>query len=203
MVYNLGTCHYFLHEYADAERLYRQAIADFPDKPDYHFQLGSTLWDQQRLQEAVPCYRRAAQLYEKQQHESGLSAEDFEHLAMSYVRSGQPQKAINVYRAKLVSDGGMADTYYMIAAVYMGQEDYANAAGNFAETAARLRTQTGNRVGMCETLQYLGQCYLALGRVAEARGALAEALRLMPPTYLQKAQLQALMRDAQSAPLDR
>ncbi|MBE7560684.1 tetratricopeptide repeat protein [bacterium] len=197
VVYNLGTCHFFLGEYGEAERLYRQAIRDFPGKADYHFQLGTTLWLCGRIEEATPCYEQAAELYRKRAAETGLAAEDYEHLATCYLRLGDGARALSVYQEKLRRDGGMADTYFMIAAVQMDGGDYAAAAGAFERAAAALRTQTGNRIPLYQTLHHLGHCYLLLGRTAEARETLASALRAAPPDYPRRAELERLLAAAQ------
>jgi tetratricopeptide (TPR) repeat protein len=50
---------------ATAERLYRQAIAEFPKNPDGYNALGSTLYFQQRYDEAYAVYMKASAIDQK------------------------------------------------------------------------------------------------------------------------------------------
>lgn len=212
VIYNLGTFHYFLAkqarergdapqadaEFAHAERFYRQAIEDYPYKPDYHSQLASTLWNTERLEEARESYLRAAELYEQRRLSQPLSAEDYENLATAYLRAERPAEAVVVYRQKLAADGGMADTHFLLGALHMSLQEFAAAVEQFEAAVENLGRQSGNRIGRHQALHYLGQCYLALGRIGEARQTLREALRLAPPHYSQLPALQQSLQLAES-----
>ena len=89
---NLGTIHYNMREYAQAERLYRQATVADPDYALAFFDLGNVLDEMQRLPEATVAYQKAVTLVPQY-------ADAHYNLALSYERQGQRRRALRHWLA--------------------------------------------------------------------------------------------------------
>jgi tetratricopeptide (TPR) repeat protein len=89
---NLGTIHYNLREYQQAERLYRQATVADPDYALAFFDLGNVLDEMQRLEEATIAYQKAVALVPHY-------ADAHYNLALSYERQGQRRRALRHWLA--------------------------------------------------------------------------------------------------------
>lgn len=84
---NLGTIHYNLREYAEAERMYRAATLADPEYALAFFDLGNVLDEMQRLAEATAAYQKAVSLVPQY-------ADAHYNLALSYERQGQRRRAL-------------------------------------------------------------------------------------------------------------
>jgi tetratricopeptide (TPR) repeat protein len=89
---NLGTIHYNLREYGQAERLYRQATVADPDYALAFFDLGNVLDEMQRLPEATIAYQKAVALVPQY-------ADAHYNLALSYERQGYRRRALRHWLA--------------------------------------------------------------------------------------------------------
>jgi tetratricopeptide (TPR) repeat protein len=89
---NLGTIHYNLREYQQAERLYREATVADPDYALAFFDLGNVLDEMQRLAEATIAYQKAVALVPQY-------ADAHYNLALSYERQGQRRRALRHWLA--------------------------------------------------------------------------------------------------------
>jgi tetratricopeptide (TPR) repeat protein len=89
---NLGTIHYNLREYGQAERLYRQATVADPDYALAFFDLGNVLDEMQRLAEATLAYQKAVALVPQY-------ADAHYNLALSYERQGYRRRALRHWLA--------------------------------------------------------------------------------------------------------
>jgi tetratricopeptide (TPR) repeat protein len=89
---NLGTIHYNLREYGQAERLYRQATIADPDYALAFFDLGNVLDEMQRLSEATLAYQKAVALVPQY-------ADAHYNLALSYERQGYRRRALRHWLA--------------------------------------------------------------------------------------------------------
>ncbi len=89
---NLGTIHYNLREYAEAERFYRQATVADPEYALAFFDLGNVLDEMQRLEEATAAYQKAVELVPQY-------ADAHYNLALSYERQGQRRRALRHWMA--------------------------------------------------------------------------------------------------------
>jgi tetratricopeptide (TPR) repeat protein len=89
---NLGTIHYNLREYGQAERLYRQATVADPDYALAFFDLGNVLDEMQRLPEATLAYQKAVALVPQY-------ADAHYNLALSYERQGYRRRALRHWLA--------------------------------------------------------------------------------------------------------
>ena len=84
---NLGTIHYNLREYVEAERFYREATVADPEYALAFFDLGNVLDELQRLGEATSAYQKAVALVPQY-------ADAHYNLALSYERQGQRRRAL-------------------------------------------------------------------------------------------------------------
>ena len=84
---NLGTIHYNLRQYGEAERLYRRATEVDPRYALAFFDLGNVLDELQRLPEATEAYQRAVALVPHY-------ADAHYNLALSLERQGQRRRAL-------------------------------------------------------------------------------------------------------------
>ncbi len=84
---NLGTIHYNLREYGEAERLYRSATVADPEYALAFFDMGNVLDEMQRLPEATAAYQKAVALVPQY-------ADAHYNLALAYERQGQRRRAL-------------------------------------------------------------------------------------------------------------
>ena len=84
---NLGTIHYNLSHYQQAERYYRKATVADPEYALAFFDLGNVLDEMQLLTEATEAFQKAVALYPQY-------ADAHYNLARSYERQGQPRRAL-------------------------------------------------------------------------------------------------------------
>jgi len=89
---NLGTIHYNLREFDEAERLYRNATVADPEYALAFFDLGNVLDEMQRLTEATTAYQKAVALVPQY-------ADAHYNLALSYERQGQRRRALRHWLA--------------------------------------------------------------------------------------------------------
>jgi tetratricopeptide (TPR) repeat protein len=84
---NLGTIHYNLRQYANAEQLYRRATLSDPEYALAFFDLGNVLDEMQRLPEATEAYQKAVALVPQY-------ADAHYNLALAYERQGHRRRAL-------------------------------------------------------------------------------------------------------------
>jgi tetratricopeptide (TPR) repeat protein len=89
---NLGTIHYNLRKYEDAEELYRRATVADPEYALAFFDLGNVLDEMQRLAEATTAYQKAVALVPQY-------ADAHYNLALAYERQGQRRRALRHWLA--------------------------------------------------------------------------------------------------------
>jgi tetratricopeptide (TPR) repeat protein len=89
---NLGTIHYNMRDYQQAERLYRQATVSDPDYALAFFDLGNVLDEMQRLPEATIAYQKSVALVPQY-------ADAHYNLALSYERQGYRRRALRHWLA--------------------------------------------------------------------------------------------------------
>jgi tetratricopeptide (TPR) repeat protein len=89
---NLGTIHYNLRRFEDAEGLYRQATVADPEYALAFFDLGNVLDEMQRLAEATTAYQKAVALVPQY-------ADAHYNLALAYERQGQRRRALRHWLA--------------------------------------------------------------------------------------------------------
>lgn len=84
---NLGTIHYNLREYKEAESLYRRATIADPEYALAFFDLGNVLDEMQQLNEATAAYQKAVTLVPQY-------ADAHYNLALAYERQGHKRRAL-------------------------------------------------------------------------------------------------------------
>jgi tetratricopeptide (TPR) repeat protein len=89
---NLGTIHYNLRKYEQAERHYRRATVADPEYALAFFDLGNVLDEMQRLNEATAAYQKAVTLVPQY-------ADAHYNLALAYERQGQRRRALRHWLA--------------------------------------------------------------------------------------------------------
>jgi tetratricopeptide (TPR) repeat protein len=89
---NLGTIHYNMRGFIQAERLYRLASEADPDYALAFFDLGNVLDEMQRLEEATVAYQKAVALVPNY-------ADAHYNLALAYERQGLRRKALRHWLA--------------------------------------------------------------------------------------------------------
>ena len=94
---NLGTIHYNLRRYVQAEQHYRKATVADPEYALAFFDLGNVLDEMQRLAEATAAYQKAVALVPQY-------ADAHYNLALAYERQGQRRRALRHWLAYLRLD---------------------------------------------------------------------------------------------------
>jgi tetratricopeptide (TPR) repeat protein len=89
---NLGTIHYNLRKYEQAEQHYRKATIADPEYALAFFDLGNVLDEMQRLTEATAAYQKAVSLVPQY-------ADAHYNLALAYERQGQRRRALGHWLA--------------------------------------------------------------------------------------------------------
>jgi tetratricopeptide (TPR) repeat protein len=103
---NLGTIHYRLRQFEDAERYYSRAIEADPTYPLAHFNLGNLYDERGDLPKAQACYQSALRLNPKY-------ADAHFNLALLSERTGDALRAVHHWKAYLKLDS--ASTWSGIA----------------------------------------------------------------------------------------
>jgi tetratricopeptide (TPR) repeat protein len=101
---NLGTIHFHLRQFEQAERFYRQATKSDPEYVLAYFDLGNVLDELQRLDESIAAYRQAVALAPRY-------ADAHYNLALAHERRGEARSALRHWQAytRLDKDGPWAD----------------------------------------------------------------------------------------------
>lgn len=94
---NLGTIHYRMRRYREAEKFYRQAIEADPQYPLAHFNLGNLYDEEGRLDKADEFYQSALRL-------SPQYADAHFNLALLCERRGETMKAVHHWKTYLKLD---------------------------------------------------------------------------------------------------
>jgi len=103
---NLGTIHYRLREFKEAERYYAQALKADPDYPLAHFNLGNLYDERGELAKAQHCYESALRL-------NPQYGDAHFNLALLCERAGEALQAVHHWKAYLKLDS--ASTWSDIA----------------------------------------------------------------------------------------
>ena len=177
--------------YADAERLYRQLVKQFPSEAGWHGNLGLALHSQKRYREAITPLEQSLKL----RPSAGL----FAVLGIDYLKINEPCKAI-VPLEKTDQEAALADAYSecrrfpeaaklyerlgqprAAARAYWEARDYDKAEPLFARIADQYRGDSGfayeygdtllRAKGAAAALPYLEQAT----SLSEGRGALGKA----------------------------
>jgi tetratricopeptide (TPR) repeat protein len=172
---NMGLSHLDRDEYAEAEQEFRRALQAGPNHPDALFSLGITLRRMGRLNDAQAALERLSNIdsqYPGLVREQGLVLE----------QTGQPDRALAIYRAELERVPDDVDLKLRVAAASV-QVDQC------AEALVLLREVIRERPRSSEALFNQGRCLLSAGEVAEAERVLGLAVEVDGDNGLYRAYL--------------
>ena len=151
---------------AEAEALYRQALALDGSVASLHRALGTALEDQGRVEEAAGCYRRTLVL-------APDDSDGWCDLGMALRRLGRTEEALGAYRRATVLEPGFVEAWFNLGNALTGL-------GRFEEAIRAYRQALGLRPGDPETWCNLGNALHERGRIADAAAAAGMAVALRP-----------------------
>ena len=146
--------------------MYRQALMLQPDFVAAHYNLGVTLYDQGRLEEAGTHFRQVLVLQPDY-------AEAHCNLGNIFMAQGKLQEAAACYGRTIALQPDHADTHYNLGTVFMVQ-------GKFDEAAASFKRTLALQPDFAEAHCNLGSALNALGKMKEAVACFRKALALHP-----------------------
>jgi protein O-GlcNAc transferase len=152
--------------FAEAEAMYRQALAVSPDSADAQISLANLLFQMGRPDEAVAASRRGLVL-------RPTSFEAYNTLGNSLGALGQPREALEAYNRALAMEPGNAIVHYNAAAVL-------KALGDRAQAEAALGRAIQLKADFPEALTGLGMILAETSRLKEAVELLRRALAVKP-----------------------
>jgi tetratricopeptide (TPR) repeat protein len=186
------------HAYRDWETLWRDTIANNPESVLAHYNLGLLLAQTGRQEEAVASYREAARI----EPENPVLLNNY---GTALLVAGKLPEAEGVLAKVVRLDPGRAGAHANLGNVFVAQGRNAEALaqyreairldpldphqpfnigrlsavlGDYAEAERWLRVSLQRKPGRAETHRLLATVLAKLGRTAEARDELAEAVRL-------------------------
>lgn len=189
---NLGNVHYFSGAYADAERLYEEALAitgEQREQPWAGRRRRVVLANQATLQLRLGHYSRALDLYRELENEPGGLPDDEQgqllvSLGVLYRRLGDPVKALATYdRARELfarrhhADGEIGALKNRGIVQALDLRDLEAAERTFSETIGQAQ-RAGNRRELLHATLYRGETRLRAGRRPEAREDFTAGLTL-------------------------
>ncbi|RUO90021.1 tetratricopeptide repeat protein [Corallococcus sp. AB018] len=161
----------------DEVSLWANAVEVSPDAPSPHYQLGSALLREERVDEALPALEHAVRL---RPHD----ALAVDALARGLLKAGQPARARELLEAALVGMPEQSGLHYRLG-------EALRALGEDEAAARALRQAATLAPGSADAWRALGETLLRLGRAKEALDPLEKARALSPDT---PGVLQALAR---------
>ncbi|NBC40768.1 tetratricopeptide repeat protein [Corallococcus exiguus] len=150
----------------DEVSLWANAVEVSPDAPTPHYQLGSALLREGRVDEALPALEHAVRL--RPTHPPTVNA-----LARALIKAGQPARARELLEAALVGMPDQSGIHYQLGEALHALRDDAAATRAFQEAVRLAPTSVDARVS-------LGESLLRTGHAQEALVSLEEARRLAP-----------------------
>ena len=162
----LAKQHHQAGRLAEAERLYRQVLAQQPNDSDALNLLAVAVFQAGRGSEAMDLIHRAIALRPQR-------ADYLYHLGLIHAGLGQSQPAIEAYQGALEIQPDLPEAHFNLAMLLRERRQW-EAAGEAFRRAIALRPQWP------EALQYLGGALHALGRCDQAITALRRAVVLRP-----------------------
>lgn len=164
---------------ADAERLYKQAVAADSRSADAQFGLGNVYFRQSRLTEAETAYKAALAI------NPGLTVAH-SNLGVVYYQQGQLQNAAGAFNAALKLKPDDAPTLYLLAAVHIQNS-------KLSEAETLLNRAKALQPNLAEVYYGLGALYNLQGKKTEAIAAFEEFIALgtaQDPRAMEEAQKQ-------------
>jgi tetratricopeptide (TPR) repeat protein len=158
-----------------AREIAQTAVALDDDDPWGYFSTGYIICFTSQYDEAIAWYRRAIELNENFALAHG-------NIAAALALGGQPDAAIDAVDLSLrMSPRDPFNFAYLHFAAIAHF-----AAGHYAKGVACEERALRERPNMPPALRYLAACHAELGQLEEARGAVADALRLAPESSIKR-----------------
>lgn len=177
-----AVAHHRAGRLADAERIYREILAQDPNQPDALHLLGAIAGQQGRLDEAIGFISRAiAQNPENAIYHSNLSE--------TCRRAGKTEQAISAARQALHLDPKFAAAYYSMAMALLNVRKYDNAVAAF-------RRAVELNPGFTEALFHLGGTLFSLGQFEDAIAVYRRWLSREPRSFEALCGLGMSLRDS-------
>ncbi|HWQ53166.1 MAG TPA: tetratricopeptide repeat protein [Bryobacteraceae bacterium] len=151
--------------WTDNMALWRDAVEKFPGKSRAHFQLAYAYYSQNRCAEALPHYRRVAEI-------DGPAYDSLVDWALALDCNNQPQEALAKLKQAAALDS-TAHVYSLIGMVFAKQS-------RWAEALAALDTASRINPAYAMTFVYRGDVRLSLNDPAAAIAEYRRALELDP-----------------------
>jgi len=129
---------------------------------------GLDLYRKKDYKAAAKTFQRAIDLAPQ----SNLAPDACNYLSMSYLKQGEPDKAIDAYKKWIQLNPGQADPHLKLGNLYFSQKQHSEALEEFSQ-AVSLDPSAKNRYS-------LGQAYLFMDRYSEAETQFRHVQRLQP-----------------------
>jgi CHAT domain-containing protein/tetratricopeptide (TPR) repeat protein len=193
---NLGMVYEAQGNYADAEGLYKRALAiyekargaEHPDVAQVLNHLAIVYYDQGKYTDAEGLYKRALSIREKALRAGHPDiAQTINNLALVYQEQGKYADAEGLYKRALVilerafgqHHPRLADSLDNLGMVYAAQDRYADAEGLHKRALAIYEKRLGpGHPDVAKALDKLSHVYEAQGKYAETEGLLKRALAI-------------------------
>ncbi|MGH9679155.1 MAG: tetratricopeptide repeat protein [Candidatus Acidiferrales bacterium] len=173
----LGNAYTQIHDLANAEQAYRNAVQAQPDDLNHRRGLAQTLLDEQKFPEALEQYQRLTQM-------DSDDPDNYLRLAEIYKQTGQLDKAEqNIILAKQRAPGSLEVIYYE-ASIYEAEGRYDDSIRVLSDAVTGVKSQSEFTPSRRRTLailyQQLGQLYKETDNYSAAVNTYEEMLRLGP-----------------------
>lgn len=176
---NLGGTLMEMHRSDEAVTAFRQAIALRPDRAPLYDHLGRALGDQGRYADAEHAFQQARRI------DPGLMSATA-NLGTLYERAGRYEEAIRVLRLAYQAKPDVVAIRMNLARVLRERAAETGRAGRLDEAIALLRESLSLSPDDPESLRFLGQAFLAQGRVQDAVGSLERSITFAPSVALSR-----------------
>jgi tetratricopeptide (TPR) repeat protein len=163
--YQLGYAFGMTGRHQDALKASRQAAKLRPDWAETYLNIGASSFALSQFKEAVDAYRQATKL-------DPANADALYALGLSLGRAGRADEEILAYQRALAIKSDFVLAWEQIGIAYFKQKRYSDALGAFEQYKTYKPDARADN--------YLGECYLELGRTAEAINALNSAVAFNP-----------------------
>ncbi len=145
---------------------FKQALAQYPERADWHYRLGLLLKAQNKLSQSAEEFRKAIEInpdYVKARIKLGLVLKEL----------GEKEEAIEHLKRAVLLEPGYSDVYYQLGLIYADQSQYKLAVEHFQESLKR----NGKNIN---ALAALAQGLINLGVPQKAKDALQTIIEIAP-----------------------
>ena len=163
--YQAGFCFGMLGRHEDALRASKEASRLRPDWVETYVNIGASNFALGRFKDAVEAYRQVTKI------DPG-NADSHYALGLSLNRLGRTEEEILAYRRAVAIKPDFPNAYEQLGVALFKQKRYADAASSFEQ----LRAYRPD----AKAYNYLGECYLETGKIAESIDAFNSAVGYNP-----------------------